>query len=299
MLQPIRFFFFLGGIIILALPLIAQDPAIDQLATQLRTGQLPIRREAAKALGRVSLVQSVQLLQQALSIETNASVRLEIIRALRTIIFQRYPGYRQALQAISNATKPNLEPDELIRLRATQALWEAGKKDLLDPVTILQRSLSDPSQSLRLAAVMMLRKLGTPATIDVLAAAASDKNQHQTIRLKAIEALGAVSLSDQGPVGREIAAANIAIFSHRGVQPAVRLQTLDRLHERQIGHLSTIATDPSNGATLILRAVKSIGQIKDKSAIPILERIIATQTHPAIIKHATRVLSHVMARQYE
>ena len=283
----------------LGLPLMAQDSAIDRLSTQLRNGTVPIRREAARALGRVSLAQSVRLLQQALPNESNASIRLEIVRALRTIAFQRYPGYRQALQAIGSATNPRLESDELVRLRATEALWEAGKKDLLDPVPILKRSLADPSQRLRLAAVLMLRKLGTPATIDVLATAALDKTQPQTIRLKAIEALGAVTLSDLGPVGRPIAAANIAVFTLRGVEPAVPRQALYRWHERQIGFLSSIASDPTNGPTLMLRAVKSIGQIKDKSAIPTLQRIIAAQPHPAVTKQATRVLSHVMARQYK
>jgi HEAT repeat protein len=203
------------------------------------------------------------------------------------------------LQAIGTATNPRLESNELVRLRATEALWEAGKKDLLDPVPILKRSLADPSQRLRLAAVLMLRKLGTPATIDVLASAALDKGQGQTIRLKAIEALGAVALSDLGPVGRQIATANISIFTHRGVDPVVPRQALIGWHERQIGYLSSIATDPSNGPTLMLRAVKSIGQIKDKSAIPTLQRIIAARPHPSVTKHATRVLSHVMARQYE
>ena len=49
----------------------------------------------------------------------------------------------------------------------------------------------------------------------------------------------------------------------------------------------------------MLRAVKSMGQVKHKSSIPVLNELITTHPNSAIRKQATRVLSHVLARQYE
>ena len=186
-----------------------------------------------------------------------------------------------------------------MRLRATEALWEAGKKDLLDPVPFLRRNLTDPSQRVRLAAVQMLRKLGTPETIPILGEAALDKTQSETIRLKAIEALGAVSLSDLGPVGRQVQETNIRVTDHLGIPPLVPQRALERRHQSQIRFLAAVVSDPDNSPALMLRAVKSIGQVKDKSAIPVLRQIIATHSNAAIRKQATRALSHVLARQYE
>ena len=57
--------------------------------------------------------------------------------------------------------------------------------------------------------------------------------------------------------------------------------------------------DLNNSAPLMLRAVKSIGQVKDKSAIAALQEIINTHSNQAVRKQATRVLSHILARQYE
>ena len=104
-----------------------------------------------------------QLLQNALATESNVSIRLEIVRSLRHIVFQRFPGYPQALRAVGRAADDQFEKDQLVRLRASEALWEAAKKDLLNPVPFLDRNLQDPSQRLRLSAVQMLRKLGAGA----------------------------------------------------------------------------------------------------------------------------------------
>ena len=285
--------------ILLPSALTAQNRQIDRLAQELSSPQVGVRRQAAVALGRVSQRQSVLLLRNAFPAEQNVSIRLEIVRALRNIVFLRYPGYRDALLALGEASNDNTEQDELVRLRASEALWEAAKKDLLDPVPFLQRNLGDRSQRLRLSAVQMLRKLGTPATIDPLGQAALDKTQSQTIRLKAIEALGAVALSDPGPAGREIAQANIRTTDRLGVPPLADAGALERRHQRQIRYLSAVIKDPDNSPTLMLRAVKSMGQVKHKSSIPILREIIETHTNQSIRKQAARVLSHVLARQYE
>ena len=285
--------------ILLPSALTAQNRQIDRLAQELSSPQVGVRRQAAVALGRVSQRQSVLLLRNAFPAEQNVSIRLEIVRALRNIVFLRYPGYRDALLALGEASNDNTEQDELVRLRASEALWEAAKKDLLDPVPFLQRNLGDRSQRLRLSAVQMLRKLGTPATIDPLGQAALDKTQSQTIRLKAIEALGAVALSDPGPAGREIAQANIRTTDRLGAPPLVDAGALERRHQRQIRYLSAVVKDPDNSPALMLRAVKSMGQVKHKSSIPILREIIETHTNQSIRKQAARVLSHVLARQYE
>ena len=75
------------------------------------------------------------------------------------------------------------ERDELVRLRATEALWEAGKKDLLDPVPLLERQFTDRSERLRLSAVRMLRKFGSPGAADALGRALLDKSLTETVRL--------------------------------------------------------------------------------------------------------------------
>ena len=277
----------------------AQDPHIQRLADELQSPDAGIRRQAAIGLGRASQPQSVRLLRQALPLEADRSIRLEIVRALRNIAFLRYPGYLQALQALADAADNAVEQDEHVRLRATEALWEAGKKDLLDPVPFLKRNLTDPSQQVRLASVKMLRKLGTPETIPALGEAALDKTQSEAIRLKAIEALGAVSLSDLGPAGRQVQEANIRVTDHLGIPPLVPQRALERRHQSQIRFLAAVVSDPNNSPALMLRAVKSIGQVKDKSAIPVLRQIIATHSNAAIRKQATRALSHVLAQQYE
>jgi HEAT repeat protein len=226
-------------------------------------------------------------------------VRLAILRALREIAFQRYPGFREALRAIGEAADDDFETDELVRLRATEALWEAGKKDLLDPVPLLDRQLSDRSARLRLAAVKMLRKHGLPPAADVLGRAAQNKALSETVRLEAIEALGALAMSEGGVVGRQIAEANIATKKLLGIPPILSPASVDRRHERQIRLLAAVVQDPDNSLALVLRAVKSIGQVKDKSAIPVLQQIVLTHPHNGIRKKAAGVLSHVMARQYE
>jgi HEAT repeat protein len=287
------------GMLYLPALLSAQDPNISRLAEELQNSNISIRRKAAIALGRASYPQSVNLLQAALSTEQNVSIRLEIVRALRHIAFQRFPGYPEALRALGAASDDGIESNELVRLRASEALWEAAKKDLLNPVPFLQRNLSDESQRLRLSAVRMLHKLGTPQTLAPLGRTAIDKNQSDTIRLKAIEAIGAISLSDPGPVGRTIAENNRRTTELLGQPPLIGQGSLERRHEKQIGYLSVVVRDLNNSAPLMLRAVKSIGQVKDKSAIAALQEIINTHSNQAVRKQATRVLSHILARQYE
>jgi hypothetical protein len=295
--QPISMLIFF----LLCLPtlLFAQDPNISRLAEELQSSNSSIRRQAAISLGRASFPQSVNLLRAAMLTEQDVSIRLEIVRALRHIVFQRFPGYPEALRALGAAADDAIEKNELVRLRASEALWESAKKNLLDPVPFLQRNLSDESQRLRLSAVQMLRKLGTPQTIDPLGRAAIDKDQSDTIRLKAIEAIGAISLSDPGPVGRAVAENNRRTAELLGQPPLIDQGSLEQRHQKQIRYLSAVVRDPNNSSTLMLRAVKSMGQVKDKSAIAALQEIITTHSNPAIRKQATRALSHVLARQYE
>ena len=68
---------------------------------------------------------------------------------------------------------------------------------------------------------------------------------------------------------------------------------------RQIFYLSSVVRDQDNSPTLILRAVKSMGQVKDKSAIPPLQQLIETHPNKAVRKKATQVLSHLLGQQYE
>ena len=286
--------------ILIAGPALGQDPQIQRLGDELvNSRDMGMRRKAAQSLGRASGPQAVRLLATARRVEPKVAVRLAILRALRAIAFLRYPGYREALSAIGEAANDDFEADELIRLRATQALWEAGEKDLLDPVPMLDRQLSDRSPRLQLAAVKMLRKHGKPPVIDVLGRAAQDKTLGRSVRLKAIEALGAVALSEGGVVGREIAAANMASTKLLGIQPVMSSASVDNRHGRQIQLLAAVVEDPDNGLPLVLRAIKSIGQVKDKSAIPVLQQIVLTHPHDGIRMQAAGVLSHVMARQYE
>ena len=223
-------FFFIFCTLLLHSAIFAQNAGIKRLAAELKSPNTAIRREAAIGLGRASQPQSVRLLRSALSTERQTSIRLEIVRALGNIAFLRYPGYRDALKALGDAANDTIEPNENVRLRATEALWEAGKKDLLDPVPFLNRNLSDNSENLRFAAVKMLRKLGTPEAIPGLGKAALDKTQSATIRLKAIEALGAISLFDLGPLGRQVAEANINVTNRLGSLPIIDLKALTRRH---------------------------------------------------------------------
>lgn len=287
--------------LVLGLPswLIAQDSNIDRLAQELQSNDVGIRRKAVIALGRASYPQSVRILRSSLPNEGNVSIRLEMIRALRHIVFQRFPGYPEAMRALGDAADDQLERDELVRLRASEALWEAAKKDLLNPVPFLQRNLDDSSLRLRLSSVQMLRKLGTPQTIDPLGQAALNKNQDSKVRLEAIKAIGAVSLSDPGAVGRAIAASNRRTAQLLGQPPLVDQSSVEKRHERQIGYLSAVIRDPDNQPALMLQAVKSMGQVKDQSAIAALKEIIETHSNQTVRKQATRVLSHILARQYE
>ena len=84
-----------------------------------------------------------------------------------------------------------------------------------------------------------------------------------------------------------------------GQPPLIDQGSLEQRHQKQIRYLSAVVRDPNNSSTLMLRAVKSMGQVKDKSAIAALQEIITTHSNPAIRKQATRALSHVLARQYE
>lgn len=279
--------------------LCAQDGGIDLLAAQLRSPDAGIRRQAAIGLGRASFPQSVRLLDDAMGREADPSIRLEIVRALRHICFQRYPGYRQALAALGAAADAARETDTHVRLRATEALWEAAKKDLVDPLPFLARNLNDPEPRLRLGAIEMLRRWGKPAAVAPLGRAALDKRQPETVRLRCIAALGAIALADGGPAGRAVYRANIEAHSHFGAGPILQPAVLDKRHEGQVRYLAAVAEDPENSSTLALRAVQSIGRVKDKSALPALQRLAETHTSPAVRRQATRVLSHVLARQFE
>ena len=79
-----------------------------------------------------------------------------------------------------------------MRLRASEALWEAAKKDLVDPLPFLARNLNDPEPRLRLGAIEMLRRWGKPPAVAPLGRAALDKRQPETVRLRCIAALGAI-----------------------------------------------------------------------------------------------------------
>jgi len=278
----------------------AQDTGVRRLGDELLTAKdVSVRRKAAQGLGRASTNQSVRILNQAMPTESSIQVRLEIVRALRTISFQRYPGYRNALVALGSAADDDNEQNELVRLRATEALWEAGKKDLLDPVPLLERQLTDRSERLRLSAVLMLRKNGSPEAAEALGRALLDKSLTETVRLASIDALGAVSLSAPGASGRPVIEANIAVASHLGIPPLPSLRALELRHERQIAYLAALVRDPDSSDTLVLKAVKSMGRVKDHASIPSLRQLIETHPSLAVRKQATSVLSHVLARQYE
>ena len=284
-------------------PSMAQTPTtsgIRLLGQKLETARdVTERKRAAQGLGRASTPMSVALLRRARTGERNVQVRLEIVRALRTIAFQRYSGYRDALRGIAEAADDDFERDELVRLRATEALWEAGKKDLLNPVPFMEGQFTDRSERLRMSAVQMLRKHSSVEAADALGRAVINPNLTETVRLAAIDALGAVPLSEGGPVGRAIVASNIASVGLIGVAPVPSVRGLDRRHERQITYLATLVRDPNASPTLVLRAVKSMGRVKDRSSIPVLTELITSHPHDGVRKQAIRVLSHVMARQYE
>ena len=109
--------------ILIAGPALGQDPQIQRLGDELvNSRDMGMRRKAAQSLGRASGPQAVRLLATARRVEPKVAVRLAILRALRAIAFLRYPGYREALSAIGEAANDDFEADELIRLRATQAL---------------------------------------------------------------------------------------------------------------------------------------------------------------------------------
>lgn len=296
----IRFFQTLFALVVLAAPGFAQDPGIRRLGDELLNAKsVSVRRKAAEGLGRASTSQSVRLLSQSLISERSIEVRLEIVRALRTISFQRYPGYRSALVGLGAAADDANERNELVRLRATEALWEAGKKDLLDPVPLLERQLTDRSERIRLAAVLMLRKHGSPEAAEALGRALLNKNLSETVRLASIDAIGAVALSAPGVVGRAVVSANFEVANHFGIPPLGLPRTLDLRHERQIAYLSALVSDPESSDTLVLRAVKSMGRIKDHSSIPSLRQLVETHRSVTVRKQAIRVLSHVLAKQIE
>ena len=276
-----------------------QDPNIDRLSLELHNSDISIRRKAVIALGRASYPQSVTLLQVAIRRENSVSIRLEIVKALRHIVFQRFPGYPEAMSALGQAANDDFERDELVRLRASEALWESAKKNLLDPVPFLRRNLEDRSAHIRLSSVQMLRKLGTPQTIDPLGQAALDKAQNSKVRLEAIKAIGAISLSDPGVVGRTIVANNRRTTMLLGHPPLIHSGSTQKRHERQISYLAAIVGDAENSSALMLQAIKSMGQVKDLSAIGALETIIETHSNQSVRKQATRVLSHILAHRYE
>ena len=281
------------------IPSSAQSTQLLRLAEQLQHPEVAMRRQAARSLGRIGESHSVTLLRLAANKEPEASIRLEIVHGLQNIAFLRLAGYRDALGAIGQSSDPAVEVDPVVRLRAVRALWEAGERDLLDPVPYLNRALDDPNAQVSLTAVRMLRKLGTPQTIAPLARAAADRNQDQSIRLKAIQALGAVALDDGGPVGRQVIEANADRARRLGSTPFTSPRALIPWHQIQIRHLSALANQADNSPTLVLAAVKAMGKVKDKSAVPTLRKIAADHTNPTVRLQASQVLSHVIARQYE
>jgi hypothetical protein len=277
----------------------AQDAGISRLGVQLHSADPGLRRQAAVALGRVSLAQSVQLLRRARQEEPNTAIRFEIVRALRNIVFMRYPGYPDAVAALGEACDPRLEADELVRLRALEAMWETAARDLLEPTTYLTRGLADPSQRLRLASVAMLRKYAAPTAVLPLGTAALDHGQPEAVRKAAIAALGAVPLVDPGPAGEATLRANQRVAEALGTQPIADSALLQHRQANQVSYLARLLRDPETEPQLALAAVRALGQVKHRSAIPILEEVARGYRNDAVRKQASRALSHVLARQYE
>lgn len=164
---------------------------------------------------------------------------------------------------------------------------------------LLERQFTDRSERLRLSAVLMLRKHGSPEAAQALGRALLNKNLTETVRLASIDALGAVSLSAPGVAGRIVVEANIAVAGHLGISPLLSQRALELRHERQIAYLSTLVGDPDSSDTLVLRAVKSMGRIKDHASIPSLRQLIETHPSTAVRRQAVSVLSHVLALQFE
>ena len=108
-----------------------------------------------------------------------------------------------------------------------------------------------------------------------------------------------MSLSAPGVAGRGVIEANIAVTDHFGVSPLHSQRALELRHERQIAYLASLVGDPDSSDTLVLKAVKSMGRVKDHASIPILRQLIETHPSTAVRVQATTVLSHVLARQFE
>ena len=64
----------------------------------------------------------------------------------------RYPGFRDGLRAIGEAANGDFETDCWFVISTIEALWEAREKDLLDPVPMLHRQLSDRRTRVQLTA---------------------------------------------------------------------------------------------------------------------------------------------------
>ena len=114
-----------------------------------------------------------------------------------------------------------------------------------------------------------------------------------------LDALVAVALSAPGVAGRKVVEANIAVAGHLGISPLLSQRVLELRHERQIAYLSALVGDPDSSDTLVLRAVKSMGRVKDHASIPSLRQLIETHPSTAVRRQAVSVLSHVLALQFE
>ena len=230
----------------------------------------PLQYRKLKALSNIAPGNRANLLKAWLQIESTR--RREISAALVTLAEDdvEFNFHEIQLAALD-------DPDPEVRASALGGLWELNSPTLLKRMATM--IASDPSGEVRAAAATGLGRFMYMATIeeldesdaeaahDALLAAASDEQQPQDVRRRALESLGYVG--DEEPVAALI---ERAYNSGEQLERESALMAMGRsMQERwlpQVGH-GLAALSPA----LRYEAARAVGELSDV-ATPLLPRLL-------------------------
>ncbi len=177
--------------------------------------------------------------------------------------------------------------DPAIRLQGAKLLPTLDDSSL----TSIHRSLlSDPSESVRRAAIEALRSRQAPHFLDFHLKALSDPSVK--LRLLAVENLGYTGTAPW--VGEALLKA-LSDYQPRvqalALETAVRFYLPGSTDRRFSDPLQFLSTDPRPAVRL--QAVKGLGVLRDVGAQPVLERLAVSDPNPDIRELAGRTLNQL------
>ena len=142
-----------------------------------------------------------------------------------------------------------------VRIRAVEALKDAG---MVNSISIIQKAFGDDNESVRLHAALMLRKIGHRSGIPVLGKVAVD-DKSVAVRAAATAHLGKVGVKDPRTVG-------VLASILKDKDPAVRIRAVESLGFLQLSQAIAVLRSAleDRDASVRIRATEVMGHVLAK-----------------------------------